>query len=351
MVSFYPGPSRVYDEIPKYVKDAHAKGILSMNHRSEEFTGMMKKTVTLLKQKLAIPKDYTILFTSSATECWEIVAQSWVTNKSFHLYNGAFGQKWYEYTYKLKTGAIALPFGRETVLNPGKSVFEGSENVICITQNETSNGTQVSNDVLRFIREGSPEHIIAVDVTSSLAGIKLDFTTADIWLGSVQKCFGLPAGLGIMICSTRAIKRAKTINNTKFYNNVVLMADMMEKWQTSYTPNVLGIYLLMRVMDSVKPISAVHKITQKRYEDWMKLVKNHASLNHLIKNKGVHSLTVLPLEADKKTIEKIKHSAMRKGFLLGDGYGDLKPTTVRIANFPALKDGEVKRLQRFFASI
>lgn len=350
MVSFYPGPSRVYDEIPKYVKDAHAKGILSMNHRSEEFTVLMKKTVTLLKQKLNIPRDYTIFFTSSATECWEIVAQSWVTNKSFHLYNGAFGQKWYEYSYKLKTGATALPFGRETVLNPGKSVFEGSENVICITQNETSNGTQVSNEIIRIIREGSPEHIIAVDVTSSLAGIKLDFTAADIWLASVQKCFGLPAGLGIMICSPQAIKKARAINNTRFYNNAILMADMMEKWQTSYTPNVLGIYLLMRVMEKVRPIGIVHKLIEKRYENWMVLVKKHPALHHLIRNKAVHSLTVLPLEADKKIIEKIKKSAKGKGFLLGDGYGDLKATTLRIANFPALKDSEIRGLMKLLSA-
>ncbi len=348
MVSFYPGPSRVYDDIPKYVREAHAKGILSMNHRSGEFMAMMKKTVTLLKQKLAIPKEYTILFTSSATECWEIVAQSWVTNKSFHLYNGAFGQKWYEYTYRLKTGATALPFGRETVLNPGQSVFQSSVNVICITQNETSNGTQVSNEVLQSIRNGSPDHIIAVDVTSSLAGIKLDFAAADIWLGSVQKCFGLPAGLGIMICSPVAIKRARTINNTRFYNNVVLMSDMAEKWQTSYTPNVLGIYLLMRVMEKVKPIGTIHKLIEKRYEDWMKIF-TRSGLHHLIKNKTVHSFTVLPVEADKKTIEKIKKSAKAKGFLLGDGYSDLKSTTLRIANFPALKDSEVKGLMKFLS--
>jgi phosphoserine aminotransferase len=350
MISFYPGPSRVYDDIPKYVKEAHANGILSMNHRSEEFTVMMKKTVTLLKQKLSIPKDYTIFFTSSATECWEIVAQSWVTNKSFHLYNGAFGKKWYEYTYKLKAGATALPFGRETILNPGKSVFEGIENVICITQNETSNGTQVSNETIRTIREGSPDHLIAVDVTSSLAGINLDFTAADIWLASVQKCFGLPAGLGIMICSPNAIKKARIINNTRFYNNVILMADMMEKWQTSYTPNVLGIYLLMRVMEKVKPIRTVHKLVEKRYENWMSVVKKHPTLHHLIRNKEVHSRTVLPLEADKKTIEKIKKTAKNKGFLLGDGYGELKSTTLRIANFPALKDSEIRGLMKLLAT-
>lgn len=351
MISFYPGPSRVYDYIPKYVKEAHASGILSMNHRSPEFMALMKKTVTLLKRKLSIPAGYTILFTSSATECWEIVAQSWIQRKSFHVYNGAFGQKWYDYTNKLKAGATALPFGRETVLNPGQSVFEGSENVICITQNETSNGTQVSNEIIRAIRKGSPEHLIAVDVTSSLAGIKLDFNAADIWLASVQKCFGLPAGLGIMICSPNAIARARSINNRQFYNNVVLMADMMEKWQTSYTPNVLGIYLLMRTLGNVDPIATVHRTIESRYESWMKALSKQSAVHHLIANPAVRSLTVLALEADEKTIAAIKRSAAAKGFLLGDGYGDLKPTTIRIANFPALLGREVKSLQKFFAAL
>lgn len=347
MISFYPGPSRVYDDIPKYVKEAHASGILSMNHRSPEFMTLMKRTVTLLRQKLRIPKDYTILFTSSATECWEVVTQSWITNKSFHLYNGAFGQKWYEYTNKLKPGATALPFGRETTLNPGQALFEGSENVICITQNETSNGTQVSNEIIRDIRTGSSQHLIAVDVTSSLAGIKLDFTAADIWLASVQKCFGLPAGLGIMICSPAAITRARAINNRQFYNSAAVMADMMLKWQTSCTPNVLGIYLLMRVMEKVKPIGSIHKITETRYRDWINIVGKQSKLRHLIRNEAMRSLTVLPLEADEKTIRKVKNSAKANGFLLGDGYGDLKPTTLRIANFPAITDREVKALMKF----
>lgn len=351
MISFYPGPSRVYDDIPKYVKDAHASGILSMNHRSPEFIALMKKTVTLLRKKLSVPKSYTFFFTSSATECWEIVAQSWITNKSFHLYNGAFGQKWYDYTRRLTSGATALPFDRETVLDFTQSAFGGTDNVICITQNETSNGTQLSAKTMRSLRTRNPEHLIAVDVTSSLAGIKLDFTSADIWLGSVQKCFGLPAGLGIMICSPAAMARAHAINDRRFYNSAAFMDDMMQKWQTSYTPNVLGIYLLMRVLEQVKPITAIHAVTEQRYQNWMTAIAKQTKLHPLIQNRNVHSRTVLTLEASEQTISKIKKFALQKGFLLGDGYGDLKATTLRIANFPALRDREINALMKLLASV
>lgn len=345
MISFYPGPSRVYDAIPQYVKDAHAQGVLSMNHRSAEFMALMKKTVTLLKRKLNIPKDYTIFFTASATECWEIIAQCYITNKSFHVYNGAFGQKWFEYTHKLNSKAVALPFGRETVLNPTEGVFEGAENILCITQNETSNGTQISNTILQSIRKKNPDHLIAVDATSSMAGIKLDFKSGDIWFASVQKCFGLPAGLGIMICSPRAIERAHMLNHTAHYNNIVLMTAMMRNWQTSYTPNVLGIYLLMRVLEKVKSISEIHALSVNRYKAWITVLQQ-ASLTHLIKNTAVHSFTVLPIQADEKILVRLKRTARANGFLLGDGYGVLKASTIRIANFPALKETEVKTLMK-----
>ena len=76
MISFYPGPSRVHEEIPDYVKEAYREGILSINHRSEEFMSMSEKTISLLKNKLEIPKNYSVFYTTSATECWEIIAQS-----------------------------------------------------------------------------------------------------------------------------------------------------------------------------------------------------------------------------------------------------------------------------------
>jgi phosphoserine aminotransferase len=347
MISFYPGPSRIHDEIPTYVKDAARLGVMSINHRSEEFVAISKKTISLLKQKLGIPKSYTVFFVCSATECWEIIAQSWLTNKSYHAFNGAFGQKWFEYTHKLNQGAIAKSFDRESVLPVDSLIVEGSNNLICITQNETANGTQVSNQTIKAVRKNNPGNLIAVDATSSMGGIKLDFASADIWFASVQKCFGLPAGLALMVCSPTAIDRAKAINNSQHYNSIVFMSAMMEKWQTPYTPNVLAIYLLMRVLEKSKSINEIQKLTITRYNTWTLFLTKTKNFKHLIKNKSVHSYTVLPIESDLTSIHKIKQSAKKNGFLLGEGYGDLKGTTFRISNFPALRQTEINHLMKF----
>jgi phosphoserine aminotransferase len=344
MISFYPGPSRVHDEIPAYVKDAFKKGIMSINHRSDGFIEISKRTIALLHEKLNIPKDYTIFFTSSATECWEIIAQSAVREKSFHIYNGAFGQKWFDYSKRLHPEAGAHSFSFNDQIDPKKLVIGQGYDVICLTQNETSNGTQVTNAILRSLKKSNINSLIAVDATSSMAGIKLDFNAADIWFASVQKCFGLPAGLGLLVCSPRAIQLTNDVAERSHYNSITFMSEMMAKWQTPCTPNVLGIYLLMRVLDDSAPIKEVHNRTLERYDQWNSFLDERKSIRHLVDTKAVRSNTVLTVTAAADIIQSIKSTAKRKGFLLGEGYGDWKATTFRIANFPALKKKEIKAL-------
>lgn len=349
MISFYPGPSRVHDEIPAYVQDAYAEGVLSINHRSEAFVKISAHTIHLLKTRLEIPKDYTVFYTTSATECWEIIAQSLVTTASFHLYNGAFGEKWYAYTKRICKQAKGIPFDLNTAIDVRKNRF-GKEGVICVTQNETSNGTQVANDTIREIKARYPGHLVAVDATSSMAGVFLDFKAADIWFASVQKCFGLPAGLGLLICSPAAMQRAADIDERNHYNSLPFMAEMMQKWQTPFTPNVLNIYLLMRVMEASKSIREVEEKIIGRYHKWMEFLSEKTSVRHLIENEAVRSFTVIPLQASDELVTAIKARAKKRGLLLGEGYGALKTTTFRIANFPAIKKSEIKALKEFLSA-
>jgi len=347
MISFYPGPSRVYDEIPRYVKAAHRKGILSMNHRSEEFMTLCEKTVTLLKDRLSIPASYRIFFLSSATECWEVIAQSVVAAGSHHIYNGAFGEKWFEYTKKIRPEANRHAFDREEAPDPARYVFDNGD-VICVTQNETSNGTQVPNEIIAQIKSNNPRHLVAVDATSSMAGIFLDFAAADIWFASVQKCFGLPAGLSLMICSPTALEKVKARGEADHYNSMTLLDSMMDKWQTPCTPNVLAIYLLMRVMKDADPIEIVEAQLRNRFREWSKLLRVSKGLQPLIKNETVRSTTVLSVEMQGNgDMATLKNKARQAGFLLGEGYGDLKKSSFRIANFPALRRKEVQKLMRF----
>lgn len=349
MITFYPGPSKVNNKVLNYLRDAFLDGVLSINHRSPEFEQIYKDCVQNLKEKLFIPEDYVVMFASSATECWEIIAQSLIQHESYHIYNGAFGEKWYEYTQKLKPGTKGESFDLQTELEIDKLQVPPTTELIAITHNETSNGTAVGYSTLAKLRKTYPHPLIAVDATSSMAGVRLDFNLADIWYASVQKCFGLPAGLAIMVCSPRVLERAVKINENSHYNSFLFMVEKMRLNQTTYTPNVLNIYLLMRVMEAAPSILETEAKTIVRYTDWVNFFKSFTSVRLLIESEWVRSRTVLTLAASVDVVKEIKGSAKRAGIVLGNGYGDLKATTFRIANFPAIKTKEIKLLMEFFS--
>jgi len=349
MTSFYPGPSQVYKDIPKYVNEAYQKGILGVNHRSEEFMQLYSDTVSMLKEKLYVPDDYQVYFTSSSTECWEIIAQSLINTTSYHFYNGAFGEKWFKYTQKIHPTCIGYRFNIDAELKIKDMDLSDKDVVICVTQNETSNGTQVSNKRIRSIRKQYPEQLIAVDATSSLAGVKLDIQAADIWYASVQKCFGLPAGMSVLICSPKAVRKAISIGEDDHYNSLSFIIEKGNDNQTTYTPNVLNIYLLNKVLSSCKPIDKIDKKLKRRYKKIFACIEGLSNFEMLIPNKKVRSLTVLPVRGAPEAIAQIKEEAKNHGILLGNGYGDLKLNTFRIANFPALRNKEVNQLLSFMS--
>ena len=348
MNTFYPGPSKVYPQVRQYLLDAYDSGILSENHRSGAFMEMCRKTLQLIHEKLNVPDGYTVVFVSSATECWEIIAQSFTGNgqPGFHFYNGSFGEKWFDYARKIQPQSKAFVFGTEESAHFSDIPVPGENNVFCFTQNETSNGTHVTGETLAAVRHKFPAQLIAVDATSSLGGADLPIADADIWFGSVQKCLGLPAGLGLLIASPKAVETAEKINDRRFYNSFLFMRDNILKFQTHYTPNVLSIYLLMRVLESVENVRSIAERLKKQAAGWYGFLEAHPVLKPLVHNLSVRSDTVIAVSADEKIVSSVKQKARTANIELGNGYGKWQKTTFRIANFPAITTEEITALKQ-----
>lgn len=350
MLTFFPGPSKVHPELQTYLNEAFAEGILSISHRSEAFNQLSGKTLRLFRQKLGVPDSYTLLYTTSATECWEIIAQSLTRKQSVHFTSGSFGDKWFQYASALHPAARKIPMALNEALYPESLDVLEADELICLTQNETSNGTQIDFETLAGIRGSYPDRLIALDCTSSMAGIQLPWILGDVWFASVQKCFGLPAGLGLMALSPAALQRAQEIGEKSHYNSLILMLEHIEKYQTSCTPNVLGIYLLCRVLEQIPGIEKTDSQLRLRMKNYLASLKGN-TLKPLISNDSVRSSTVLAVKGEPDYIAALKLEAKAQGFLLGSGYGKWKNDTFRIANFPAFSDSEVQAMCRFLSSV
>ena len=333
MITFYPGPSKLYPQVAEYAAEACRSGLVSLNHRSPEFMAITAGAMRGVREKLNVPDSYYIALVSSATECWEIVAQSLTQQTSLHPYSGAFGRKWMDYAHRIR---------------PPHQPDEAD--VLCIVQNETSNGTQVRMPTLAQFRRDFPHVLIAVDAVSSMAGIVFDWSLADVWFASVQKCFGLPAGLAVLIYSPAALARAEAIGENAHYNSLLFLHENFQKDQTPYTPNGLGIYLLNRVMEQVPPIADVDTKTRQRAADWYTFFEQDMAgspFRLLIEDAEQRSDTVIAVTGSEADISAIKKVAKQVEILLGNGYGDCKNTTFRIANFPAISDEEIATLKQF----
>jgi phosphoserine aminotransferase len=341
MLSFYPGPSKVHPEALEFIQEAFDQGIVSINHRSARFEALLKDTLEVLHTKWNIPPDYTIYFVSSATEAWEIVAQSLIKKQSLHLYNGAFGKKWAHYTQQIYPQAQAISFDTQASLSSVGLPSLTEIDTICLVQSETSNGTGQT-----ISRALYGESLIAVDATSSMGGIELPWTEADVWLASVQKCLGIPAGLGIMICSPKALARAEQLGRKSHYNDVLLMEENRKRFQTHYTPNVLSIYVLNRLTHQMPHIRVIDAQTRKKIKIWEEFWHTNTAwgLNCLIENPELRLPTVLALQGEPTQIQLIQQTCLAAGIELGKGYGDWQANTVRIANFPSHTENDIHTL-------
>ncbi|MFQ3575925.1 MAG: aminotransferase class V-fold PLP-dependent enzyme [Cytophagales bacterium] len=334
MLSFYPGPSKVYPSVSGFYQEAFAKGISGINHRSVFFQDIYKELVTLFKKKLDVPEDYYVFFVSSATECWEIVSQSLVRFHCSHIYSGDFGEKWSSFARALDSASE----GFEHSINhaPDVEEFEISftTEAICMVHCETSNSYLLNDSVVEAFQKEYPQSLMVLDATSSLGGVELDISKGDVWFASLQKCFGMPAGMAVLICSPKAIQKGLVSGERMHYNSLYKIYENYQKWQTTHTPNVLNFYVLMRLLDEMPHIKEISKNTYHKH-GLLNRQLEELELEQLIENPIYRSPTVLTLKLQEEKIEHLKNEMLAKGIIVGNGYGRWSKNTFRIANFPA----------------
>jgi len=344
MYSYHPGPSQVFPALRKYLTDAFDEGVLSLPHRHPDFSAMYSQVEALLRQKFNLPPDYALYFFSSATECWSVVSEGMVEDSALHLFTGDFGRRWYDYSYTINGRVARLDIEVDQPLDElGDDQFRNYE-MVCLTHNETSNGSQIPASFISKLRRKLPESILAVDATSSLGGVNLPLTDADIWFASVQKCFGLPAGLAVMFCSPRAVEVFQRLEFDDQYNSLMFAHENYLKRQTTHTPNVLNIYLLKRVLEDSQPIANIHERLAERASRIYSLLERGPLFRPLVRYAPNRSLTVIAAEGTPEQVGRISQSFREEGVRLGAGYGEWAETTFRVANFPAHDDERFTQL-------
>lgn len=345
--TFAPGPSQLWPGLARHMAAAADSGVLSMSHRSPRFSEIYEAVLQGFRDKLGLPQGWSLYFLSSATECWQVIAQGLITQNALHLYNGAFGERWHQYAQALVPGVRGVAFSEQADIDALQSEVLQPVELLCFIQNETSTGSQVPLRFLSEVRGVLQEQLIALDATSSMGGQQLPWQVGDVWFASVQKCFGLPAGLGILVCSPQAQARIARVDKQDTYNGLARIHKHYLDRQTSYTPSVLHIYLLAQVLAEMPPISETQQRLAAHQAHYEAVIAGHPWLSLHVQPAANRSLTTVCVTCPPERLAAIKAAALARGLTLGGGYGPLKASTFRIANFPALPDAAVDALCDF----
>ncbi len=351
-IFFTPGPAQLYPTVSTHIQTALNEHIGSISHRSKRFMEIHQETIQHLQDLLGFGDEFYVFFHSSATEIWERLLQNCVEQCSFHYVNGAFSQRFRSFAQQLKIPNIyveEVEWGNSFEYAP--TVIPSGTEMINFTHNESSTGVMMPLEKAESIRKAFPKAILTLDTVSSIPYGQLDWKVWDAVYFSVQKGFGLPAGLGVLIVHQKCIEKSKELvakgKVIGTYHSFPAQLEKFLKHQTVETPNVMGIYLLGKVAGEMKK-EGVNNLTtrlDKRAEELYSFLEKHEVLSPFVQQRATRSATVITVSSGQHT-KAIIEDLRSKGFHVGSGYGKLKQQQFRIANFPAIPDEVIHSLIR-----
>jgi phosphoserine aminotransferase len=345
---FTPGPAELYPSVERHFREAFEQQIGSISHRSQRFRDLYQFADAQLRQLLQVPDYSAILFTSSANEIWERLLMNTVEEVSFHLVNGAFSEKLRDFSTQL--GLRPITFQKPL----GEGFFEqeiqlpAEVELLACTANETATGVQMRPEDIHALKRRYPQTLVTVDMVSSAPYPDLDLSLVDSAYFSVQKSFGMPAGLGVWIVSPTLLEKSKKIQaqtrSVGTYHSLPVLWKNYEKFETPETPNVLFIYVLGKVAEDMNRlgIKTIRQETEQKAKMLYDFLEETEGFAPAVKEIAHRSQTVVV--ADVPAPAPLLEKAKKQGLIIGSGYGAGKASQLRIANFPAVSQAQVAQL-------
>ncbi len=264
--NFSPGPATlpysVLQEAARDIVNYHDKGIglIELSHRSKEFMAVAEETEALIRELMAVPDNYSILFLQGgASSQFFMVPMNLLGNgkKATYLNTGTWSRKAIREARLF--GDIDVAYSsEETTFNrvPADdeyTVAPDSEYLYFVSNN-TIYGTQ-------FPTMPETDTMLVADMSSDILSRPVDVSRFGIIFAGAQKNMG-PAGVTVVIIRNDLLER--TPENVPTMLKYKTHAD---KGSMFNTPPCFAIYCVGRVMNWLKEqggVEAIEKVNRKK---------------------------------------------------------------------------------------
>jgi aspartate aminotransferase-like enzyme len=343
---FIPGPVDVREDVLQKLSTPQ------ISHRSKDASAL-QRGISEKMQKVMYTKNTIILSTSSGSGLMEGAIRSCTGKRAAVFSVGAFGDRWFKMA---KTNGVpadkisSVPGTPTTPEMVDEALSTGKYDVITVTHNETSAGIMNPVDEIgALLKSKYPDVLFLVDTVSSMGGTKIEVDKwgIDVCITSTQKCLGLPAGMSICSVSDRAIEAARKVENRGLYFDLVELYDTIQKKDHQYpsTPSLPHMFALDFQLDRILAEGlenrfARHKEMAQYVRDW---AKKYFAL--FVEDEKYLSNTLTTIKNTREiSVGDLNKKLGERGFMISNGYGDLKEVTFRISHMADYTLDEVKDL-------
>ncbi len=300
--NFSPGPSMLAKPVlEKAQAELMAYGstgmsVMEMSHRSKMYTDIYDKAVADLRDLMAIPETYEVLFLQGgATQQFSAIPLNLMaTGKADYVDSGNFAHLAAEEAKRYGEVNIAASSRADTytyIPDLAGAAFNPDADYVHITQNNTIYGT-------RYVELPDVKAPLVTDASSMILSEPMDVTKYGVIYAGAQKNIG-PSGLCVLIVRKDLLGKANPLCPKLLNWEVQAKAGSMYN-----TPNTWGIYLAglgFEWLKSIGGVEAIEKVNIEKakmlydYLDESKLFKPTAQ----VKYRSRMNVTFVTGDADK----------------------------------------------------
>jgi alanine-glyoxylate transaminase/serine-glyoxylate transaminase/serine-pyruvate transaminase len=253
---FVPGPTNVPDRIQR------AMMVAMEDHRSTRFPELTLGVLADLKRIFKGGAGRMFLFPCSGTGTWEAALTNTLSpgDKILAPRFGQFSHLWVDMAQRLgfDTQILDVEWGEGVPLDRVEEALRADKQhkikSVLACHNETATGVTSDIGGLRRVMDAAKHPaLLMVDGVSSVACIdfRMDEWGVDLAVSGSQKGFMLPAGLGILGVSPKALNAAATAKSRRCYFD---LADMIKANDAGYFPYTPPLPLLYGMREALNLI-------------------------------------------------------------------------------------------------
>lgn len=244
--NFSAGPAVIPEDVLQRAAaemlDWHGSGmgVMEMSHRGKEFISIYEQAESDLRQLLAVPANYKILFMQGGA-----IAQNAIIPMNLSrggvvdfVVSGGWSQKSYKEAGKYASARVAASgqdSGFTSVPDAAHWQLSSDAAYVHICSNETIHGVEFHE--LPDLQALGSQAPLVIDFSSHVASRSIDWSRVGMAFGGAQKNIG-PAGLTIVIVREDLLGHALAITPSAFDYKTVADNDSMYN-----TPPTWGIYM------------------------------------------------------------------------------------------------------------